>query len=405
MDLKKKHNRKSTITARDALARWEALVALDKAQAEAELEIVQLEAEKSALAPQPVLDEQANLNGKVVASEDVASEHVHEMDSAEVNTHPPNNATDESDPKALPKPERQKPHWVDFELMQEKLMSKENGYLSLRMFQRDIERMKENVHGAELDVDRRGRASLMYDEAVLLIKDHFQDEQQKLDFERMAAREFAKRQMKERKSNRSTGSSPTGIRSSARINGKIADFRIPDIMQLERNAKKRSRDGSVDSSNASESRANKRNRSDDHAMLNGVQTASVIQDTNLQHDASVQPLRDHTFTKTPHDTSMSYPVQSKLASILNPTPFTPSPAPTSSPRIQPPPLFTVPHDSLIKLEHHLTSLTEHFTVEDLEQLRAIALQIIWNHRADWDRTFMLTRLLNECYEFVTKVRH
>jgi hypothetical protein len=211
-ELKKRHNRKSTLTAAEALQRWYQLVARDEERAEDERQA----AKAAEIGPEASLALDAAINGDAVQpmAVDVPIDNPFaennngiavtvSMEAVETHAERPRTQSPVAD-----KPSRPKPHWVDFELMQEKLMSQDDGYYSLRAFERDIFRMRENVDGAEMDLDKRTKAALLAKEATLMIKDHFQDEQQKLEIERMAAREYAKKQLKKKKGTKSASSSP-----------------------------------------------------------------------------------------------------------------------------------------------------------------------------------------------------
>ena len=437
-ELKKRHNRKSTLTAAEALHRWHQLVARDEAQAEAEKEA----AISSRLDPEASLALDAAINGEAVQPMVVDGPQPNPF--AEETENLPIEITASATPGAMGstevapverprspspvvnKPSRPRPHWVDFELMQEKLMSQDDGYYSLRTFERDIFRMRENVDGAEMDLDKRSKAALMAKEATLMIKDHFQDEQQKLEIERMAAREYAKKQLSKKKTTKSANSSPNGTRSSARLSGRAPEISFSEIIQNEKaSGKKRSRDGSVDSASiTSDARAAKRNRAgefntvvapvaEQHILQSATLAASHGSSTGSGTHAMAAPFQaDVLAGQLEQASTIAQPSSEGLAAILNPVQPRPrSTTPLAAPVLhyhQPPPLphpaFFVPERDLQTLSDYLVvGTSEGFTIEDLEQLHSMALKIIWTYRSDWDRSGMLHRLIQQCSSFIEMV--
>lgn len=460
-ELKKRHNRKATLTAAEALVRWQELVERDElieeqeqaaakeAKEKAEAEAAKTTAESTGGAPMQV-DHAPALEGSEDQAVTLTTEQAPSAQT-NVSAEPPANAgtVGEKDPEnnsirqATPeqpsteKHTRPKPHWVDFELMQEKLLSKDDGYFSLRMFLRDVERMQENVIGAEMDLDKRSKAAFMVNEASLILKDHFQDEQQKLDFDRMAAREYAKKQLR-KKTEKSTASSPVGTRASARLKGSGPELSLPDILRLEKNHKKRSRDGSHDNaSTISESRVSKKNR---HEVVD-LAAEAVNGPPPIPDSSHIGPLSSAAVSSAPsmsgihggYSLAMAAPTQTEVLSgqleqastvpeppplgLPNGMPYIPTsaaaaphPAPAHViPTYEPAPLishppFYVPQDMLGMFKHMLINDTAGFTVEDLEQLRALTLQIIWKYRSDWIRGDMLKQLGQESFRFIEQVR-
>ena len=69
----------------------------------------------------------------------------------------------------------------------------------------------------------------------------------------------------------------------------------------------------------------------------------------------------------------------------------------------PPPPFVFDEDMLADLKVYLRDATSSLNVEQLEQLRATCLGIVWRHRTEWDRTSLLRELKDEAREFVEEV--
>ena len=67
------------------------------------------------------------------------------------------------------------------------------------------------------------------------------------------------------------------------------------------------------------------------------------------------------------------------------------------------PDFHLDEDSLANLKAYLRDATGSLTVEQLEQLRATCLGLVWRHRQDWDRADLLRELKEEAEEFVKEV--
>lgn len=436
-ELKKRHNRKSTLTAAEALQRWYQLVARDEERAEDERQA----AKAAEIGPEASLALDAAINGDAVQpmavdvpinnpfaennngiAVTVSMEAVETAPAEPAHAERPRTQSPVAD-----KPSRPKPHWVDFELMQEKLMSQDDGYYSLRAFERDIFRMRENVDGAEMDLDKRTKAALLAKEATLMIKDHFQDEQQKLEIERMAAREYAKKQLKKKKGTKSASSSPNGTRSSARLSGRAPEISFTEILENERvNGKKRSRDGSEDAASiGSDGRAAKRNKGETGGAVLGLPDqqrlmadashapSHGILGTGSGTHAMAAPLQEDILAgQLEQASTIAQPSSGGLAAILNPihmrprstTPQTEPPI-TQQPVPHPHPPFFIPEKQLEDLSDILVIGTHQFTVEDLEQLHSMALQIVWRYRSDWDRSLMVKQLVQHCSRFVQAVQH
>jgi hypothetical protein len=306
-----------------------------------------------------------------------------------------------------------KPHYVDFELMQNKLIDKENGYLTTRAFEKDVERIHENTLRYRGDI---GKSNAMVSECRLNIKDHFQDQQIRMDIERMAAREYAKREAKrnqEKESAKPKSNQTSPVRHSARRGGKAPEFNMFALAELQR--KKRVRAGSRDAA-------------DGHTDGEQPEPKRVRIDLDVDMDSLAEPvpelansLADSGQASGPGTHAMAMPTGDALAGQLEeaaaisldppsqdhqmesaesvPTekPREPTPVPET-----PPPPFVVP--DLTNLEKTLAASTQEFTLEELEQLRAMALGLIWKRRADWDRHEMVQDVQNAVEDFVNRVK-
>lgn len=71
--------------------------------------------------------------------------------------------------------------------------------------------------------------------------------------------------------------------------------------------------------------------------------------------------------------------------------------------VLPPPLFELPLAALANLERTISERTAAFTVEQLEQLRALLSDAIWRRRADWDRASLVDELGAAVAGFVRSV--
>ncbi|KAK0541748.1 TAT-binding protein-like protein 7, AAA ATPase, partial [Tilletia horrida] len=54
--------------------------------------------------------------------------------------------------------------------------------------------------------------------------------------------------------------------------------------------------------------------------------------------------------------------------------------------------FHIDQNALASLARHMVHISEEFTIDQLEQLRAAAFNVVWRRRSDWDRTALLQEL-------------
>lgn len=128
-------------------------------------------------------------------------------------------------------------------------------------------------------------------------------------------------------------------------------------------------------------------------LLNGITSNSGGHDVSL-HPSSPQ---QNGYPQTPMHSPPAHP-PSRTPTLRQPPdtdalPVIPSPhEPARSPT--PLPDFHVDEESLLNLEFQLQTRTNQLSVEQLEQLRAMCLSNIWNHRTEWDRDRLVQELLD-----------
>lgn len=333
----------------------------------------------------------------------------------DLNPKPDETIADENAERKRQREALWKPHYVDFELMQNKLIDKENGYLTTRAFEKDVERIHENTLRYRGDI---GKSNAMVSECRLNIKDHFQDQQIRMDIERMAAREYAKReatkeQEKEKESVKPKSNQTSPVRHSARRGGKAPEFNMFALAELQK--KKRVRAGSRDAGEShtdGEQPEPKRVRIDlDVDMDSVVETVPDLANSVADSQQASGP-GTHAMAMPAGD-SLAGQLEEAAAISLDPPSHdqemeSAGPVPTEEPREPtpvpetPPPPFVVP--DLTNLEKTLAASTQEFTLEELEQLRAMALGLIWKRRADWDRHAMVQDVQNAVEDFVNRVK-
>ncbi|KAI0751701.1 AAA-domain-containing protein [Daedaleopsis nitida] len=102
----------------------------------------------------------------------------------------------------------------------------------------------------------------------------------------------------------------------------------------------------------------------------------------------------------PMDTSQTQPVEEPApapsASLEQPMEVERSPTP-------PLPDFVLDEDALAEFKAYLRDATGSLNVEQLEQLRATCLGIVWRHRTEWDRGSLVRELKEEARQFVEEV--
>lgn len=125
--------------------------------------------------------------------------------------------------------------------------------------------------------------------------------------------------------------------------------------------------------------------------------------------APVTPAAPTALSATPATTSPEPIVID--APAADPTPAaSPAPAPTPAPPREPTPApeplpdFVLPAAALAELKAFLVDGTADLTIDQLEQMRAAAYDLIWQGRAGWDRAGMVAEVGGMAREFVEEVR-
>ncbi|KAG8935873.1 hypothetical protein FRC02_005872 [Tulasnella sp. 418] len=132
----------------------------------------------------------------------------------------------------------------------------------------------------------------------------------------------------------------------------------------------------------------------DHHIPNPM-SISHISETNqhFQHNAVPPPtdidLAMSTQENPPPRIDVTMDDPNSQQEMVSTTAASPPQSPPPSTPPPPPPSFHVNTELLAQLETQLLDRTSMMNVEQLEQLRAMLLSCIWQHRADWDREILL----------------
>ncbi|EKM58961.1 uncharacterized protein PHACADRAFT_249098 [Phanerochaete carnosa HHB-10118-sp] len=94
--------------------------------------------------------------------------------------------------------------------------------------------------------------------------------------------------------------------------------------------------------------------------------------------------------------------------VVDDVPRTPVPEPQPEPMVvartpTPLPDFVVDGDEVAQLKADLCNKTEPLNVEELEQLRAACLALVWKHRSEWDRSALIREMRQAVDRFVDEV--
>jgi hypothetical protein len=81
--------------------------------------------------------------------------------------------------------------------------------------------------------------------------------------------------------------------------------------------------------------------------------------------------------------------------------YTPSRTPSPGPST--PAEFHASPDLVTKLEATLASQTTNLDIEQLEALRALCLNLLWKHRADWDRDPLINAMLDAINDYLREI--
>jgi len=128
----------------------------------------------------------------------------------------------------------------------------------------------------------------------------------------------------------------------------------------------------------------------------------VVTAQQPQHDIPVVP------PQGPADRQPDEPAPEDQQNPLHPEaePPTELPAPEPMEIVRTPtplPDFRIDEYGMEQLKEHLRVSTVELNIEELEQLRATCLAVVWRHRSEWDRTALVGELLSVAKEFVQEV--
>ena len=230
---------------------------------------------------------------------------------------------------------------MNLEKMQKKLYY--NGYFTVGAFLEDLAKIVHNAdEAASVDGDRQFRAHQMRNLAIVLL-DQWVDAAFRAECDRMAARAAARKAEAEASAAAAAAAAAPepakGERQSARVQGREPEISDPvDIAAIERGhkrARSQPQDGGDDES--------KRIRLDDQPGPQAEEKEVVAA----------------------------------------------APAPAPAP-VHPP--FQIDRNRLADLSAYILAQTANFSIEQLEQMRAAAFNLVWTHRSEWNRGALLREL-------------
>ena len=350
---------------------------------------------------------------------------------------------------------------IDFDKMQQKLYDK--GYLTPDEFLQDLSRMVHNTRLPVYNLEHAFKAHQMYSEAEAVVW----DTQFKLECERMAVREKAKRAAAKAEAMKSAP--PQEVQCdqdaanqpllstlhSARANGEQPETEPnEDPTRLERTLKRQRmegettdgmRDSPFDAGNRSPVKRAKLSLEDETEMSgpstliptslgpcaeNASAKPSVhfLIDPQSSFDTPVDtrsPIREQSVPTTDLNAGSPFPriestvthagyfpshpstsLHPPLPPQLNSVPgvLPVSSIPTRSPTPAPQyPPFEVSASGLQQLNSALVRETTDLTVEQLEHLRAMCLNCIWRRRGEWNRDQVIQEMLNIIHNLIREV--
>lgn len=339
-------------------------------------------------------------------------------------------ATTAQEPNAIPDgvtadidsrfPEPRRPHKVDLDIINRRLYK--DRYLTPQDLLDDLERIVENAEVLG-DHDRVARLRQMTLKAKLAA-DSF-EQQWKTDWERAAVRERARRAAATAAAEKiALDAEP--LRHSARAVGREPEVSMTDPAALERSLKRQRSPGGLNGGLPTA----KRPKDGEDVAMNDVdlsdtpvaavdpELAAAIPDTVLpsasptllSHNGQLVTTRDMQeppVSLTPSAVTDNAPVAAaSVPAGLGPDSHSAgavsSPHTEELPASLPP--FEVPAEELQSLQDSFVDDTASLNVEQLEQLRAMSLDVIWRRRADWDRTAMITELDEQLMRFIQEVK-
>ncbi|CAO1620981.1 unnamed protein product [Parajaminaea phylloscopi] len=321
---------------------------------------------------------------------------------------------------------------MNLERMQKRLYY--NGYLTLTDFMDDLGKIVANAETAqEVDQDRLVRAHQMRNLANILL-DQYVDQGFRLECERMAVRQRAREEEKLKAAEEAKRAAeeaakaprrPSGERFSARVQGQPPEHRTPvDLLAIERQGKRSRTSSSRHSGSAVDGGERKRARSaiieEVDAMIEssavpqvpGVVDMAETGGQQAQAQLQLDPLRGPTFA---NDEAADVSTSTAQDRVVPPASTTIGPViPASSDEgdgtshvvsAPPPhPAFHLPTRQAEQLRNQLLSRSAGFNIDQLLQLRAACFDAVWRHRADWDRTALLSELSDLVEDVTNAVR-
>lgn len=278
-----------------------------------------------------------------------------------------------------------KPHDIDLEKMHSKLYY--DRYLTPSQFLLDLVKIVENAELDVGDLERLWKAKAMLNQAELLV-DSSCDAVFRTECEKMAGRERERAEARKKEKEE---------RKDTEGKGKGKEREVEPTVAVEAEVTQDMADGGGD-------RGLKRAREDGAAVVTGGEGAAGdvemgspaskrLRPDDVAEDGTGLDLAQAVVPSPTHDHSPFLVASSSAsASVFGPTSTAALAPPPSSPPVHAPsPPPPVPHPpfhlpSLDSLSQLLTHSTAKWTIEQLEQLRAALLDIVWRARAAWDRT-------------------
>lgn len=146
-------------------------------------------------------------------------------------------------------------------------------------------------------------------------------------------------------------------------------------------------------------------------LLNGDTHASSSSRNPTPTPSPIPPPQQQQSNELPHFPpipSLHSPPRTPVRPSVDPAPSHPSAEPMvvspppREPSRPPTPLpdFHVDEELLSTFQYQLTSKTDQFSVEMLEQLRAICVGCVWRHRTEWNRDALVRELIGVLDEYL-----
>jgi hypothetical protein len=278
-------------------------------------------------------------------------------------------------------------------------------YLTPAEFLSDVQIIVNNA-SLDRDPEQVARAGMMLNYATVMI-DQACDHQFRSECDRMAARERERIRQRKGKRREEAAAAAAARALAAEQPAEPVSAVTPAAAfdPLAASTSKRPREGEP---GEDEDAPNKRQRSDEESRVNGLSTPEPSSAKTVAFDLPPsEPARSPLLNGT------------TLAPLVAPVTSLP-PALAISPQLEPQademevdkppepipdplPDLDIPEPELQSLVHQLEIRTSSFTVDQLEQLRAILSEIIWQHRSEWDRSAMVEECREQLANFVMEV--